>query len=119
MERKAEPSADWRCVLQPGWELRQQGRQLLLPLTARQRFCQSAALRNFSGGELRPLPKRDGPSLLVRAASGELWQIARDNGSTVRAIQIANALEENSLQEERLLLIPTGRGVTSIEEETE
>ncbi|MBR7010725.1 MAG: DUF3794 domain-containing protein [Oscillospiraceae bacterium] len=119
VERQAEPSADWRCVLLPGRELRQQGRQLLLPLTARQRYCQTEALRNLCGAELRPLPRMEGPSLIVRAASGELWQIARENGSTVRAIQTANGLEESCLREERLLLIPTGRGVTSIGEESE
>ena len=62
------------------------------------------------------MPREAGPSLLVMSASGELWQIARDNGSTVRAIQTANELEEAALGRERLLLIPTGRGVDAVEE---
>lgn len=117
VERQAEASADWRCVLEPGFALRQQGRQLLLPLTLRQRYCQTAALRNLSGAELRPQPQTDGPSLIIRSAAGDLWQIARDNGSTVRAIRSANELEEVCLTRERLLLIPTGRGVITMEEE--
>jgi hypothetical protein len=104
-------------VLEPGFALRQQGRQLLLPLTLRQRYCQTAALRNLSGAELRPQPQTDGPSLIIRSAAGDLWQIARDNGSTVRAIRSANELEEVCLTRERLLLIPTGRGVITMEEE--
>ena len=119
LDRQAEASADWRCSILPGKEIRQQGRQLILPLTARQRYCQTVPQRNLCGGTLRPTTRPEGPSLIVRPVSGELWQIARDNGSTVRAIQTANGMEEARLQEERMLLIPTGRGVMSIEEETE
>ena len=88
-------------------------------MTAQQRYCQNASLRNLSGGELTPVPRVEGPSLIVRSASGDLWEIARDNGSTVRAIQTANELDEVCLGRERLLLIPTGRGVTTLEEVTE
>ena len=116
VERQAESSADWRSSVEPALTLRQQGRQMLLPLTLCQRYCQSAPMRNLCGGELRVQPRTEGPSLLIQSGSGELWQIARDNGSTVRAIQLANALEETSLAQERLLLIPTGRGVNTVEE---
>ena len=61
----------------------------------------------------------EGPSLIVRKTSGDLWEIARDNGSTVRAIQIANDLDQDAIPEERLLLIPVGRGVLSMEEVSE
>ena len=117
--RKAEPSAEWRCAILPGGEPTQQGRELLLPLRVAQRYCQTAPMRNLCGGVMKQLPRPEGPSLLVRAASGELWDIARDNGSTVRAIRTANELEDVCLSRERLLLIPTGRGVTTLEEVTE
>ena len=118
LERQAEPSADWRWALTPG-EPRQQGNQLVLPLTARSRYCQTTPQRNLCGGVLTPKPRPEGPSLLVCTASGDLWEIARDNGSTVRAIRSANELEEVRLAGETLLLIPTGRGVTTMEEVTE
>ncbi len=116
IERKADPSADWRCTLGLASEPSRQGSALLLPLRVRERYCQMSALRNLSGGSLTPEPKGEGPSLIVRAASGDLWEIARENGSTVQAIQTANELEEACLTRERLLLIPTGRGVNTLEE---
>ena len=45
--------------------------------------------------------------------------LARDHGSTVQAIQAANELEGVSLREKRLLLIPVGRGVMTMEEDSE
>ena len=118
-ERRAERSADWRCALVPEAEPRQQGRSLILPLTLRERYCQTGALRNLCGGTLSPGPRPEGPSLIVRSVSGDLWEIARDNGSTVRAIRSANELEDACLARERLLLIPTGRGVNTLEEVAE
>ena len=119
VERRADPSADWRCALGLAAEPRKQGRALVLPLTVRERYCQREALRNLSGGTLTPGSRPEGPSLIVRSVSGDLWEIARDNGSTVRAIRTANELEEACLARERLLLIPTGRGVNTLEEVTE
>ncbi|MBO4419468.1 MAG: DUF3794 domain-containing protein [Oscillospiraceae bacterium] len=118
LERQADPSADWRWNLIPG-EIKQQGSQLTVSVNTPQRFCQTRAMRNLSGGILTPKPIKSGPSLIVRRASGELWDLARDNGSTVRAIQTANELEQAVLTEERLLLIPVGRGVMSMEEVSE
>ncbi|MBQ1411222.1 MAG: DUF3794 domain-containing protein [Oscillospiraceae bacterium] len=118
LERRADPSADWRWRLLPG-EAKQQGGQLTVNLTAQQQFCQAKAMRNLSGGSLTPKTITEGPSLIVRTASGDLWEIARDHGSTVRAIQTANELEQLSLPEERLLLIPVGRGVITMEEVSE
>ena len=119
LERQAEQSTDWRCTVQVDQAVQLQGRQLQMPLRVSQVYCQSAPLRNLCGGELKALPRADGPSLIVRTAAGDLWSIARDNGSTVRAIQTANELEEAALNRERLLLIPTGRGVNTLEEVTE
>ena len=119
IEKQAEASADWQCSMRLGSEPNEQGRALVLPLTLRQRYCQSTGLRNLCGGTLTPKPKEDGPSLVIRAVSGDLWDIARDNGSTVQAIQRANELEEACMNQERLLLIPTGQGVSTVEEEAE
>ena len=119
LDRQAEPATDWRCLLLPGAEIRQQGRQLRLSLRVSQRYCQTSGMRNLCGGTLKPLPRGEGPSMIIRSAGGPLWQIARENGSTVRAIRTANELEEKELVRERLLLIPTGRGVTAMEEDVE
>ena len=117
VDRRANPSADWRCWIKAASEPRKQGRALVLSLTVRERYCQRDTLRNLCGGTLIPGPRPEGPSLIVRSVSGDLWEIARDNGSTVRAIRTANELEEACLARERLLLIPTGRGVNTLEEE--
>ena len=119
LSRQADPDTDWRCAIRPGEAPSRQGSQLLVPLRAEQRYCQSAALRNLAGAELIPQSRGSGPSLIVRSGVGELWDLARDNGSTVRAIQSANELEELCLTRERLLLIPTGRGVMQEEEDAE
>ncbi len=115
--RQTPAAADWQIRLLPGSEIGPRGRQMSVPLRLWQRFCQSEAQRNLCGCVLEPRPREDGPSLLLRSEEGELWQIARANGSTVRAIQSANELEELCLQGRRLLLIPTGRGVNTLEEE--
>lgn len=118
LPRSAEPSVDWRWKLLPG-EARQQGGQISVPMKAQQQFCQTRAMRNLSGAVLTPKPVTDGPSLIVRSASGDLWELARDHGSTIQAIRSANELEQTSLSEERLLLIPVGRGVITMEEVSE
>ena len=117
--RRSEPSALWQLALLPGPEPKLQGRQLTVPLVIRERYCQSAALRTLAGGTLSPGQAPVGPSLIVKIAQGSLWDLARDNGSTVRAIQEANGLEGETLPGERLLLIPTGPGVANREEVTE
>ena len=118
LARQSDPSADWRWTIVPG-EATRQGGQLSVSLKANQRYCQSKAMRNLSGGTLTPKPLTEGPSLIVRSAAGDLWTLARDNGSTVKAIQAANELEQDFLPEERLLLIPVGRGVVCAEEVAE
>ncbi len=118
LARQADSTSDWRWSILP-LEAKQQGGQLTVSLKANQRYCQNKAMRNLSGGILTPKTTAEGPSLIVRSASGDLWTIARDNGSTVKAIQAANDFRQDSLQEERLLLIPVGRGVFSAEEDTE
>ncbi len=119
IERQAEASADWSCALRMEADPAQQGRELVLPLTVFQRYCQSTGLRNLCGGTLTPKPPKEGPSIIIRSVSGDLWEIARDNGSTVRAIQAANELEDACISQERLLLIPTGRGANAMEEDAE
>lgn len=58
-------------------------------------------------GDLRqPDPNR--PSILIRRPQGvcSLWDIAKSSGSTVAAIQSANALDSQYADPDRLLLIP-------------
>ena len=119
LQRSAEPGAEWRITLLPETGAEYKGDRLVLSLKLLQRYCQSTALRNLSGGTLEPGAQAEGPSLLVCRAAGDLWDIARDNGSTVRAIREANELSDRVLTEERLLLIPTGRAAAAEEEETE
>lgn len=119
LERRAEPGTLWHWRLEPQGEPRQQGQQLLLPLRIRERYCQASALRNLCGGTLEPGPREEGPSLVVQRGSGALWDLARENGSTVEALRAANGLETDSLTEERLLLIPRGRGIAVMEEDAE
>ena len=119
LRRKAAPDAEWRVRFLSGGSAVAKPDQLALQLRVEERYCQSSALRNLSGGTLQPAETGDGPSLIVTRTAGELWEIAKRNGSTVRAIRAANGLEDKVLTEERLLLIPSGRGAAEAEEETE
>lgn len=58
------------------------------------------------GEEQPPNPER--PSVIVRmpGQDGSLWELAKSCGSTVNAIRDANRLETDSLQPNRMLLIP-------------
>ena len=52
-------------------------------------------------------PAAERPSLIVRRSGpGSLWELAKSCGATVQAICEANALEERTLSEPMLLLIP-------------
>lgn len=46
------------------------------------------------------------PSISVVRYTGALWELAKNYGSTVELIQLYNQLEDNILEEERMLLIP-------------
>ena len=116
LERQANPEARWECSLRPGTELSCQGGRLRIPVTVEQCYCQAAALRNLCGGSLNPEPRPEGPSLLVRGCAGDLWTVAKENGSSLESLRAANGLEGDSLPREQLLLIPVGRGVITVEE---
>lgn len=73
--------------------------------------------RNLCGGTAEPGPTGDRPSLIVRRGSGQLWELAKENGSTVAALRAANGLDADALEEERLLLIPTGQAARAAKEE--
>ena len=117
LERQAAPGVRWYCSLRAGGEPSLQGGRLRIPLTVEQCFLQSEALRNLCGGTLTPEPRPEGPSLVVRCCSGDLWTAAKENGSTLESLRAVNELEGDSLPGERLLLIPVGRGVMTVEEE--
>ena len=107
------------CCLTSAGEAQVQGGQLRSGLRAVCRTEKPTAFRNLCGGKTEPAPRADSPSLIVRKASGPLWDVAKQCGSTVEAITAANRLDTDDLEEERLLLIPTGRAAeTAKEEET-
>ena len=116
LERQANPEARWDCRLRLGTELSCQGGSLRIPVTAEQCWCQATALRNLCGGSLNPEPRPEGPSLLVRSCKGDLWTVAKENGSSLESLRAANGLEGDRLSREQLLLIPVGRGVMTMEE---
>ena len=86
------------------------GGTISCPVTVRARCFaekQLQTMRAASVGE--PLQEAaDRPSLIVRRAGSQdrLWDLAKAAGSTVRAIREANSLEDESLEEGTLLLIP-------------
>ena len=53
----------------------------------------------------------EGATLIVKRASGDLWDLAKECKSTVSAMQLANELDCDTIPEERLVLIPVGRAV--------
>ncbi len=57
------------------------------------------------GEEMKPDPNR--PSLILkRLGDHSLWDLAKENGSTVQAITAANGLEQNAAHADSILLIP-------------
>jgi len=70
--------------------------------TGRQQIPMVTGLRET--GRIAPDPQR--PSLILQRSGGEsLWDLAKQNGSTMAAIRSANALQEEP-EEDRMLLIP-------------
>lgn len=107
-----------RCVWVRKDPAQQSGAQLRLPLHASMIFLQKNSGRCLVGGTLEAQPQAEGPTLIVRRAVGDLWELAKENRSTVSALQIANALNGDTIPEERLVLIPVGRAATESREET-
>ena len=52
--------------------------------------------------------RTEGPSLVVKTVEGDLWSLAKEYRTTVRAICAANGLETEQIGGSRQLLIPTG-----------
>ena len=105
--------------LMPGTEPSVQGAPLVLPLTVEQRFVQTKPMRTLSGGTVTMQPWKDRPSLLVRRCGGALWDIAKQTGSTVRAIEAANGLDTDTVEPDTLLLIPLGQSLEAKEAQHE
>lgn len=67
-------------------------------------------LRTLSGGTLEPETEKDTerPAVILRAlrAGESIWDIAKQYGTTVRAVTEANRLEEAEAPAEQMLLIP-------------
>lgn len=77
--------------------------ELLLDTTATAEQSLTMVTGLELGEELQPDPAR--PSLLLRRAEGDsLWQIAKTSGSTEEAIRRANALQQEPVAEQMLLI---------------
>ena len=86
------------------------GMQLRVPTAM---TVESSANHHFeavSGGQIMPLPMQEGrrPSVILRRtdAQEELWQIAKACRTPVRSILEANGLQEETIPEGTMLLIP-------------
>ena len=77
-----------------------------LPMAVRTSSAQNLSpVTEIHTGEWKE-PKPDRPSLILcRAGEKSLWQLARENGSTVHAIRNASGLEGDP-EPNRMLLIP-------------
>lgn len=86
------------------------GGTISCPVTIRARCFAEKPLQTIRAAFVgEPLPDAaDRPSLIVRRAGSQdrLWDLAKAVGSTVRAIREANGLEDDSMEEGALLLIP-------------
>lgn len=100
-----------------GWGVQPQSGSLRIPIRLNTLFLKQLQYRNLQGGKLTPRTRRDAPSLVVRQGTGDLWDLAKENGSTVEAIQSANELDTDVLKEEQLLLIPSGQMLTAGEDQ--
>ena len=104
-------NADWACVWRQTGPMTLAGRELKLPLRTDYVYYQKPGIKNLAGGVFTPVRRAEGPTLIVKKAEGELWELAKQCGSTVEALRQANGLEDDQIREQRLLLIPTGRAV--------
>lgn len=95
-------------VLDAGGSL--SGNAVSLRLTLEAELCREAwesysAVSDIALDETRPTG-RDRPSLTVLRTGGNLWNLAKANGSSVELIRRLNSLEETEIGPETLLLIP-------------
>ena len=93
----------------PGMETAVQGSQLLIPAAAELRYVQREPVKTLCGGTVTLLAQKDRPSLIVTRCGGPVWEIAKQKGSTVRAIEAANSLSSDTVEPGTLLLIPLGQ----------
>lgn len=107
----AAEEAEQRCLLIRPDPAQVNGTQLRLPVRTEVMFLQRAANRYLSGGTVQPQRQEEGATLIVKRASGDLWDLAKECKSTVSAMQLANELDCDTIPEERLVLIPVGRAV--------
>lgn len=96
------------CVLKKDGPCRQTGRSIQAPVRAELICVEPMRWRNFCGGEIQACERKEGPSLVIKTVNGDLWSLAREHCTTVRAICAANHLESEHLNGARQLLIPSG-----------
>ena len=97
-------------------EAQQVGRVLRVPMRAELICLKKMSWQNLEGGEIIPGEQPEGPSLIVRTVSGDLWDLARDYRTTAAAIRSANRLDQDSLIQPRQILIPKGTPLNGAEE---
>ena len=86
------------------------GNAVSLRLTVEAELCRETwetcgAVSDIALDETRPTG-RDRPSLTVLRTGGTLWDLAKDNGSSVELIRRLNSLDETEIGPDTLLLIP-------------
>ena len=84
-----------------------EGLQVSVPLEFTLALYQESAWRSLCGGTIQPLPEKKRPSVILRHFSGgALWPLAKQLGAEVEAIQAANQMDDRSVPENEILLIP-------------
>ena len=96
------------CRLDLTGEPQQAGASVRIPLRAQMICLKRMSWQNLCGGTMESGQRTEGPSLVVKTVEGDLWSLAKEYRTTVRAICAANGLETEQIGGPRQLLIPTG-----------
>lgn len=114
---KRTEQAECACCITPGDGAQVQARVLRIPMNVSCQTRKRCTYQTLSGGKTEQISSSEQPSLVARRAIGDLWDIAKQNASSIEAIRAVNHLDTDALTEERLLLIPTGQAALAAKEE--
>lgn len=109
--------AECDCFLNMGGDAQVQSRELRIPMQVSCLTRKETTYQTLSAGKIEETDQKNQPSLIVRFAKGSLWDVAKQNASSVEAIRLVNQLETEDLTEERMLLIPVGEAALSAKKE--